>query len=164
MNPMQMRPALLVLGWGNRSRGDDALGPLCVDMLRQRMPHEWRQQVEWLEDHQLQIEHALDLLGRQGVLLIDASREGCAPYQVTRPTPQRDHSFSTHALTPAALAQVCVDQFGVTPAITLLAIRGQSFELGDGLSVQAESHLLSAVSWAQEWCRTGVGAALARES
>ena len=164
MNQIPLRPALLVLGWGNRSRGDDALGPLCVDMLRQRMPHAWHLHVELLEDHQLQIEHVLDMLGRQAVLLIDASREGDAPYQVTQPRPQRDNSFSSHALTPAALAQVCVDQFGVTPMITVLGVKGQSFELGDALSVQAESHLLSAVSWSLQWCQAGVSTALSRQS
>lgn len=151
-----MRAELLVLGWGNRSRGDDALGPLCVDMLRTKIPQEWLRHVEMLEDHQLQIEHVLDLVGRKGVLLIDAARDVAGAFHVMQPTPQRDQSFSSHALTPAALMQVCLDQYGQVPAVTVLGISGHSFDLGDGLSVQAETHLRAASAWVQEWCRASV--------
>ena len=58
-------------GWGNRSRGDDALGPLCVERLRDAMAQ--REDIEFLDDYQLMVEHVLDLHGRTRVLLVDAS-------------------------------------------------------------------------------------------
>ena len=53
-----MADSVLVFGWGNPSRGDDALGPLFVDAVEaMKLPG-----VECLTDFQLQVEHALDLL------------------------------------------------------------------------------------------------------
>jgi len=33
----------------------------------------------------------------------------------------------------------------------LLAIRGESFELGENLGSQAQQNLAAAISWAEEW-------------
>ena len=53
---------LLVLGVGNPSRGDDALGPLFIDRLGRALASEVSSvAVELLTDYHLQIEHALDL-------------------------------------------------------------------------------------------------------
>ena len=122
-----MTPPLLVLGWGNLSRGDDALGPLCVAALREQLPGDLQEQVEFLDDYQLQIEHALDLVGRQRVLLIDASLNCAAPFEVTELKPAQDASLTTHALSPQALLQVYQDLQGTPPPpCTLLAIRGEA--------------------------------------
>jgi len=147
-----MTPPLLILGWGNLSRGDDALGPLFVTTLREQLPEALHGQVEFLDDYQLQIEHALDLVGRQRVLLIDASLSCNAPFDVTELKPVQDASFTTHALSPQALLQVYQDLQGAPPPpCTLLAIRGEAFELGAPLSPAAQAHLTSALLWAGQW-------------
>ena len=145
----------LVLGWGNPSRGDDALGPLFVERLaahaEQALPPG---RVECLTDFQLQIEHALDLVGREQVLLVDAGIELDAPFRVSRPHAARDASFSTHALGPEALLQVYADvQPGAPPPCTLLTIRAAQFELGEPPSPQALDDLEQALAWAQHWLR-----------
>jgi hydrogenase maturation protease len=143
---------LLVFGWGNPSRGDDALGPLFVQRLADRLDPARRAQVEWLEDFQLQVEHALDLVGRERVLLVDASLTAAAPFEaaVVRPAPGR--GVSTHALAPAALLQVYADLHGrAAPPTTLLAIRGEAFELGAPLGAAAEAHLVAALDWGEAW-------------
>lgn len=143
----------LVLGWGNPSRGDDALGPLFVERLaahaEQALPPG---RVECLTDFQLQIEHALDLVGREQVLLVDAGIGLDAPFHVSRPRAARDASFSTHALGPEALLQVFADvQPGAPPPCTLLTIRAARFELGEPPSPQALADLEQALAWAQHW-------------
>jgi len=76
---------LLVFGWGNPSRGDDALGPLLVEQLAG-----WAQKssgrMECLTDFQLQVEHALDLVGRERVLFVDAALGLQTPFEVSPPT------------------------------------------------------------------------------
>ena len=141
---------LLVLGWGNRSRGDDALGPLCVAHLR-ALP--WvTGRVDFLEDYQLQIEHALDLVGRQRVLLVDASASGGAPFELIAVQAAQDASLATHALSAPALLQVFLNFQGAEPPpCTLLAIRGQRFELGASPSPAALANLEAALQWAQGW-------------
>ena len=141
---------LLVFAWGNRSRGDDALGPLCLDRLRALLPAD--SGVDWLEDYQLQIEHTLDLVGRSRVLFVDASLTCAAPFEVTSLAPARDTSAATHALSPQALLQVYCDLYaGPLPPCTLLAIRGEGFELGAPLSPAGDAHLELALGWCRSW-------------
>jgi hydrogenase maturation protease len=147
-----MTSPLLVLAWGNLSRGDDALGPLCLAALREQLPDGLQDQVEFLEDYQLQIEHALDLVGRERVLFIDASLSCAAPFEVTQLQAAQDASFTTHALSPQALLQVYQDmQVEPPPPCTLLAIRGEAFELGEPPSPAALANLEHALAWAHDW-------------
>jgi hydrogenase maturation protease len=139
---------ILIFGWGNPSRGDDALGPLFVERIEAlKLPG-----VMCLTDFQLQVEHALDLLGRRRVLFVDASIEAAAPYRHSRLFPARDASFSTHAITPEAVMQVYVDLHDDDPPpCDLLAIRGEDFELGKPLSAAAVVHLDAALLWFEDW-------------
>jgi hydrogenase maturation protease len=146
---------ILVFGWGNLSRGDDALGPLFVEQLRALLGP--GAEVEYLEDYQLQVEHALDLKGRQHVLFVDASLNCVAPFEVTQLQPAQDASFTTHAMSPQALMQVYQDLQGeMPPPCTLLALRGEKFELGEPPSVQALDHLALALQWARDWMARSV--------
>ena len=108
--------------------------------------------LELLTDFQLQIEHALDLRTKQRVLFVDASVSCAAPFAVAAISPERDKSFSSHALSPQALLQVYRDVDGEDPPPSqLLAIRGERFELGEGLSAQASHHLDAALEWTANW-------------
>ncbi len=140
----------LVFGWGNASRGDDALGPLFVEQLHAlALPG-----VECLDDYQLQPEHALDLIGRERVLFVDASLCSPAPFEATTLAPRRDASFSSHAMSPAALLQAYIDVQGVAPPpATLLAIRGERFDLGEPMSEAALVNLQAALAWATAFLR-----------
>jgi hydrogenase maturation protease len=150
--PVAVAP-LLVLGWGNPSRGDDALGPLFVERLMQHAQAALPPgRVECLTDFQLQIEHALDLIGRDRVLLVDASLDLDLPFVVSEPRAARNASFSTHALGPDALLQVYTELQGeAPPPCTLLAIRAAAFELGEPPGEQALADLEQALIWAQSW-------------
>ena len=145
-----MTRSLLVFGWGNRSRGDDALGPLCVERLRAALSD--RDDIEFLDDYQLMVEHALDLGGRERVLFIDASL-GCAPpFETLQLRPAADGSLSSHALSPQALLQVYRELHDEDPPpCTLLALRGMRFELGEPPSAAALAHLDAALQWAVTW-------------
>lgn len=143
---------LLVFGWGNLSRGDDALGPLFVERLRALCVPS---RIDFLDDYQLQIEHALDLVGRQRVLFVDASLSCPAPFEVTQLQPLQDASFTTHAMSPQALMQVYRDLQGqAPPPCTLLAIRGERFELGEPPGAGALAHLEAALQWAGGWLQS----------
>ena len=87
---MSAKAPILVLGWGNLSRGDDALGPLFVAGLKARLASDLVAQVEFLDDYQLQVEHALDLEGRHHVLFVDASLDCAAPFVATALQARRD--------------------------------------------------------------------------
>ncbi len=138
---------VLIFGYGNPSRGDDALGPLLLERLQARpLPGP----PSLLTDFQLQIEHALDLTGRQRVLFVDASADAPAPFRYGPLQPALDPSFTTHALTPAALLHV-YGQLGQgpPPPCRMLAIRGYRFDLGAPLSPAAERNLARAVTYVE---------------
>lgn len=147
-----MPAPLLVFGWGNASRGDDALGPLFVQRLTDMLDAAQRSRVELLEEYQLQVEHALDLVGRERVLFVDASVDAAAPF-VAAPVVVTQHAdAASHALTPDALLRVYRQLHGCdAPPCTLLAIRGERFGLGERLSDAAASHLEAALRWARGW-------------
>jgi hydrogenase maturation protease len=138
---------ILIFGWGNPSRGDDALGPLFVERIEALgLP-----QVECLTDFQLQVEHALDLKGRARVLFVDAGVDtptiAAAPIEAAR-----DTSFTTHAISPQSVMQTFVDiERRPPPPCWLLTIGGCSFELGEPLSPIAAANLESALTWAGSW-------------
>jgi hydrogenase maturation protease len=138
---------ILVFGWGNPSRGDDALGPLLIERIEaMNLPG-----VECLTDFQLQVEHALDLKGRQRVLFVDASVDA-ATIATTRIEPHRDATFSSHAMSPQSVLQTYVDiERSPPPPSWLLAIGARSFELGDPLTADATANLDVALAWAIDW-------------
>lgn len=145
-----MTKPLLVFGWGNTSRGDDALGPLFVERLREELRA--RDDIDFLDDYQLMPEHALDLAGRARVLFVDASASCAAPFEVQAVARAADASFSSHALSPQALLQAYREVHGAEPPpATLLAIRGQRFTLGTPMSNCALANLDAALTWAARW-------------
>lgn len=144
---------LLVFGWGNPSRGDDALGPMLVEQLTALVVAQGAgERIEGLTDFQLQVEHALDLVGRERVLFVDASHGLQRPFAVSRIHPARVTGWTTHALAPEALLQVYTELQGQEPPpCTLLAIRAQHFELGEAPCEQALADLAAALDWARGW-------------
>jgi hydrogenase maturation protease len=147
-----MTAPLLVFGWGNRSRGDDALGPLFIERLQVMAEAARLTGLEFLDDYQLQVEHALDLVGRDRVLFVDASRTCTEPFEVTPVHPARDVTFTTHAISPASVLQAYRQIVGAEPPVCrLLAIRGRRFELGHPPGPEALDHLERALQWAMSW-------------
>lgn len=161
MSPKLKRPArLLVFGWGNPSRGDDALGPLFIEQLSARLGAAEGVEVECLTDFQLQVEHALDLADRARVLFVDASLNCAAPFEVSTLQSAQDASFTTHAMSPVAVMHVFRQLHGrAPPPCTLLAIRGERFELGEPPSASALSNLASALAWSRGWLTSDAPAA-----
>lgn len=151
-----MTAPLLVFGWGNPSRGDDALGPLFVEHLRASLDASADDEVEFLDDYQLQVEHALDLLGRERVLFVDASLDCGAPFEVKPLKAARDPSFTTHAMSPASVLQVYRDLYHAEPpACSLLAIRAMAFGLGEPTSDAGRANLALALAWGRRWVAAG---------
>lgn len=139
---MSPRPPILLFATGNPSRGDDALGWHFAERARERFAdliasHE----LEVLTDFQLQVEHALDLEDRTHVLFVDASISTPAPCSLN-PLREEPATAFSHALSPGHLLRV-MDELGhARPTrVEVLAIRGESFELGDPLSPRAAQHL-----------------------
>lgn len=136
---------LLVIGYGNPGRGDDALGPACLGRLAalQEVRPNWPA-FDYIEDLQLNPEHAVDLLDRKLVLFIDADVSCSPPFTFTRLQPARHSGYSSHAMSPAAVVHVYKEVYGSPPPpCFLLSVRGDEFELGGPMSDRAKTNLES---------------------
>ena len=152
-----MTAPLLVIGVGNPSRGDDALGPLFVERLAELLAGEIAAGViEVLTDFQLQIEHALDLSGRARVVFVDASLRATAPFERSSVAPREAVDPTTHSLSPSAVLATHARVVGAPPPAFVVAIRGERFELGDPLSEAATANLAAALQALVPWLRSAL--------
>lgn len=136
---------VLVVGIGNPSRGDDAIGPAVIEQLSRRQAAGGLDGVDLLTDFQLQPEHALDLRGRARVIIVDASLEASPPFALHSPSADAALAHSTHSTSPQQLLAVYARLYGVPPTVQLLAVRGYRFELGEELTSMARANLDAAL-------------------
>ena len=142
-----MTPRVLVVGYGNVQRGDDALGPMAVERLRPLLADPLKD-VELLSCHQLAPELAEPLAGRELALFVDAERYGePGTVRVRQLWPNAANAASlTHHVQPAALLALARELYGHAPEALLVTGAGATFESREGLSEQGRSAL-------QEICR-----------
>lgn len=138
---------LVVFAWGNPSRGDDALGPeflAAVEVMT--VPRDL--ELAFVTDFQLQPEHALDLVGCDLALFVDASTTAPAPFAFGVVNAAADSTFTSHALSPGAVLAAYERVVGERPPPAFaLAIRGERFALGEPMSVAARENLEAAVAF-----------------
>jgi len=124
------RCSILVVGYGNPGRQDDGIGPEIVQELE-------RLQLPGLTldaDYQLSIEHAADLAQADRVVFVDASISGPEPFELKRLEPLLSMEFTSHTLSPESVLAICRDTYRYEPEAFLVAVRGYSFEFGEGLT------------------------------
>ncbi len=133
----------LVYGIGNAGREDDGLGWAFVDALESSGGCG---DALLMRRYQLALEDA-DLLGRmRRVLFVDSTRAtDVETYAVTRPEPDLDVTFTSHALSVPALLETTRVCAGRMPEVWLLAIRGYRWNLRIGLSHAAYGNLEAAL-------------------
>ena len=144
-----MSPSVVVFAIGNPSRGDDALGPTIHGRLA-----EWLENaglaahVELFEDFQLNIEHALDLVGRELALFIDAGAGTPSPFDFYPVNAQAGLAHTSHALPPHSVLQVFKQTMGgEPPPAFVLCVRGEQFVLGAPLSDAAQANAEAAIDF-----------------
>ena len=97
------------------------------------------------------------------MLFVDASLSAPAPFGVQTLAPLHDESFSSHAMSPAAILQVYCDVLKrPPPPAQLLAIQGVQWELGIAPSATARENLAAALAWAKHWLASDTAAGTAQ--
>lgn len=151
-----MTARMVLFGYGNPSRGDDALGPLLLARAEDWLAGHPHLPIQTVGDFQLQIEHVMDLEACDLAVFLDADVACAPPFQFSRVVPDQDATFSTHELSPAAVLHVCREVSGTPPPTAYaLRIRGESFDLGRTLSPQASRNLEAAWSFLQPLLQEG---------
>lgn len=143
-----MTKPILLFGYGNLSRGDDAVGPLLLEYIEKQVE---LTSIDLLTDFQLQIEHVLDLQQRQLVIFVDASLSAKTPFEFSRLAPCHDNSYTSHAMTPSALLEVFQNVIGENPPPSfLLGIQALSFELGEPMTAGTQANLDQACAYIEQ--------------
>jgi len=149
-------PPILLFAIGNESRGDDAIAPLLLRKLEVSLKTgNFAGQFEFLEDFQLQVEHATDMMGRELVLFIDAGLDTPAPFSFYRIKNNDNRTLFSHAITPEAVVSTFKNIYQQDPPPAfVLCVCGEQFELGASPSPAAEEHMKSAMKFLLELART----------
>lgn len=124
--------SVLVIGYGNRLRGDDGVGVAAAEQLNQMLQNN---RTRVLACQQLTPELASEISKADRVIIIDAAK-GETPGQITvsKIEPDNDSSTFTHELRPSTLLACAQELYGKHPATFLVSVTGYSFDFSDELS------------------------------
>ncbi len=144
---MHQNPKILVYGYGNPGRQDDALGVRLAEAIS-----EWAGQnnydfIETDTNYQLNIEDASAINDKDLVIFADASREEIDDYLFTRVIPDSKADFTMHHVDPAYIQYLCNELYQKTPESFLLHIKGYKWGFLGNLTGKAESNLSKAISF-----------------
>ena len=127
---------LWIIGFGNRHRRDDGIGPQVTDRLKSRFGDAGG--VNMVSLHQLVPELAEDLRAATGVIFIDAAQGplpgGCSWSKVR---PVSDMHRIAHSLTANALLGLTQLLYNRCPPAWMVSVQGSDFSFGEGLSQAA---------------------------
>lgn len=126
---------VLLIGYGNTLRGDDALGPMAVERLRTQLGN-----AEFVSCHQLTPELAERLSACDLALFVDAASNGDpGTVEVKELSPEpADEASLTHHVNPAALLELAQALYGRAPRAMLVTGAGANFESNEGLSEKGQ--------------------------
>lgn len=152
-----VRNELVILGVGNDSKGDDGLGWAFLDALEDNPEISAR----LIHRYQLQPEDAAEIAEARWVVFVDASKEMLEDgFLWESCLPERQPVVHSHWLPPSAVLGLTLEIRETYPEAFVMAIYGEQWELGQGLSPGARQRLRDALSFFREWYRKEIFPAL----
>ena len=136
-----------IIGLGNPLRRDDAVGHYVLDALPEKLPEPQRPVL--IKTHQLDMTLVPALASQDLVIFVDAwiSASGDEPVRLrsVRPSSFPSTPSPSHTLAPGDLLAAIHWLYGDTPHGLLVAVAGQDFSFGEGLSPVARNAVPVAV-------------------
>ncbi len=138
---------MLVVGYGNELRGDDAFGPQVASRIEAlALPG-----IRVLTQPQLTPELSEALAEARAVVFIDATTSGPgSEVEVTRLQATAPGLPETHLSDPRALLALARTLFGKCPPAWLVTVPAQHFDVGAPLSPSVRRGVATAVTRVQE--------------
>lgn len=140
------RKTTYILGYGNSLRGDDGVGPACVERLRR----DGTDGILLCGKTHLTIDDSFDIAGAETTIFVDACVSGGEPFVFHEVTPVPSPSFSSCLATPGFVLYLCRRFFNPDARAFLLAIRGYTWDTGEGLSPRAAENLTAACGFLRD--------------
>lgn len=139
---------VLVYGYGNPGRQDDALGNEMVEKIKEWATKNHFTNIETESNYQLNVEDAELISKKDVVVFVDASQEDIHEFKFKHLEPSAEKvEFSMHAVSPEYVLHVCKDLFGKTPKSCQMAIKGYAWEFQEGLTDNARLNLEQAFQY-----------------
>ena len=142
-----LAPPVLVVGVGNRDRGEDAVGPIVVDALVRSAPGEF----ETLIVHDDMTDLVMRWGERTDVVVVDAMVSGREPGTIvcvdglTESLPTSDVVVSTHGIGLPETIELAHHLDRLPHSLTLYAIEISTTGYGEGLSHEVSSAVTAVV-------------------
>lgn len=133
---------ILIIGYGNPLRGDDALGPVVAKHLAQHYRDDAN--VHVCTVHQLTPELSEKLTDCGTVLLIDARHHAPAGkifVEDVQPATQSTSRAFSHYVTPPELLLLARSLYASSPRMFLAGITATAFDVGEPLSLPVRAAL-----------------------
>lgn len=142
--PLAKEQRILFYGIGNEGRQDDGIGIRLIEKLEQMsLPVHW--QVD--ANYQLNAEVALQIADYQCVFFVDASKQDVRDaYYLEKIVGEKRFSFSTHAMSAASILGFCEQMYEASPNCFYIAVPGENWGIGEGLSAKAEANISKLVT------------------
>lgn len=147
---------VLIIGYGNMLRGDDALGWHAAQRLSEQVADE---RVIVKVCHQLTPELAEWVSQARAVAFLDARVDG-QPGEIRAAAVEPDLSASgllTHHLTPGGLLALTQTLYGTCPTAVVFSLTGERYALGSTLSPRVEATLPALVACVRRWIEGQLG-------
>jgi hydrogenase maturation protease len=145
----------VVIGIGNRDRGDDALGPLTVERLNASPPGEAK--LATARDDMLGLLELFD--GAEKAILVDAMKTGAEPGRVLRLDASRsavpaplEGFVSTHTINLADAIELARALGRLPPTLIVFGVEAGDFTAGARLSPAVEASLAELERLIREEC------------
>ncbi len=131
---------VLVLGYGNPLRGDDAFGWYVADLLAREYQDD--EQIRVMACHQLTPDLAETLSHFESVVFIDVSCEQTEEIvRCVQLEPKVSSTMFSHHVTPSTLLITSEILYGWLPRAFMVSIMGKTFGLGEEMSPQVRSQI-----------------------
>ena len=140
---------VLVIGYGNTLRGDDAAGVKAAELIAQRHP-----EFEYIYLHQLVPELAEQIGEYEIVFFIDAQKDITQPNaRLVVPSIEADQP-RTHFISPESLLSLSQQLFQRIPSKAyVIGIPASQFEFSEELSAQTEQGVIDCVTLVEQIIR-----------
>ncbi len=136
-------PHILVIGYGNPGRGDDAAGWLVAEAIERQ----WGNAVEVQTLHQLDVVIAEQLSDFDLVVFVDAEiTDAPNGRSLARISPSDELQDVTHTITPQSVLGLGRSLYNVEPEAYLTGVYGHRFDFGAEITKETARDIKRAVS------------------
>ena len=139
---MEIPRRVLIYGYGNHGRQDDALENEMVKKIQDWIDEHKLKCMETDSNYQLNIEDAEKISEWPIVVFVDASKEDILEYKFGNIEPSDNQvEFTMHAVSPAYVLHLSEKLFNKKPETYILGIKGYEWDFKEGLSDNAKLNL-----------------------